>query len=984
MESAKDDQGLSSSGHDNDTIKSNGPQESSTSNRDDIPTKPASVEQQGNKLGFYRNYRNPFEESASTGQSSKKASNKNKDPPRPRKQTKDAMAPSFSGRAKLMKSPPAAQTRSLNSGLSYSHLEGNSGHSTSSHTSSGMGKHSAHSVSSAPVDRGAITGRLQRRSWQVKSSDLPPSIRRSTGEKKKQSLKIQPSGAPGEKDELVPDTNLRRKPPRVPASSDTEPEPSTKYSLPPPPPASSRGSYVSPRTKRKEQMAEERNSRISELPINLIRISADDRGLVTTYNSLLKEIASSTQPEVQKALNVLATMRHNGVSPDENTWKLIDLCCEVPAEGSAAALGRGTRSETTERLSLYSDPSSGDVDQSSEYGLRKSWKMDQDLAKLPPAFRSSILAMLEKGGNSLELKRAQDEENHRTKERDTGLMANAAPRTGDETTKPEISQDTPVPIAPNQNETLRHEPLNCGPSVANRKKFWLPKEEVNVVEEVEKLYSAQTAATKTENNRNEIFAAHGVVQYMRPDGRMGTQIRLKSSDDNDSCSVDVAEDIAKIDTSDLESYNELLRTIAGSRLPDRANRAGKVLKTMKANSVAPDVLTRDLLEVCSLIEEPSVHAEEIEVEKVKDTVDEEKHAIPMKKKVRFAEVNSFRIIRRRRSISSIERWDDPLTPPKRITKHLDLAPGRFSSGLRDDRPSIPRRSNSGSSLMSGSSAGTGTISDTEGRQRRSTRGETERFRLPFVDESPDNAASQKGIAVLRMPRRVGSDARNALRPPQRIGGETPTAPQRKTNTDSPPPPPPPDSPVIASPTLGSPVVSTLPLRRRMKRRSSIAGTERRADMPLTPPRRVSAPLEMFLMQSSQKNNKDLETKSMGDILSAPETDEPSNSSLPARLEGSKIPNPSLNKTKSDTKQKVDDQQSRGNPRQSSFISPIARHRQSVSEKWKTINLPDKMRVRALDDTSDPPKTSSKIKASSDEQALLDKPKPEMANTSKQP
>ncbi|KAG7368920.1 hypothetical protein IV203_031663 [Nitzschia inconspicua] len=75
-----------------------------------------------------------------------------------------------------------------------------------------------------------------------------------------------------------------------------------------------------------------------------------------------------------------------------------------------------------------------------------------------------------------------------------------------------------------------------------------------------------------------------------------------------------------------------------------------------------------------------------------------------RKKVRFSATTTTRFICRRRSISSIERWGDPLTPPKKISKSVNLIAERFASGMQpDDRPSIPRRSNSMSSLVSSGS-----------------------------------------------------------------------------------------------------------------------------------------------------------------------------------------------------------------------------------------------------------------------------------------
>jgi hypothetical protein len=143
----------------------------------------------------------------------------------------------------------------------------------------------------------------------------------------------------------------------------------------------------------------------------------------------------------------------------------------------------------------------------------------------------------------------------------------------------------------------------------------------------------------------------------------------------------------------------------------------------------------------------------------------------------------------------------------------------------------------------------------------------------------------------------------------------------------------------------------------MKRRSSISGTERRANMPLTPPRRVSAPLAIFILQKSLKlkNSGDLETQSAVGVIRENEMDEQSTYSMPARLDGSKITNPSSNKSKSKAKVKADLVSS---GHDTFYTSPLARHRQSIGDSWKTISLPDKNRIRNLEDTSACVSTSS--------------------------
>jgi hypothetical protein len=131
-------------------------------------------------------------------------------------------------------------------------------------------------------------------------------------------------------------------------------------------------------------------------------------------------------------------------------------------------------------------------------------------------------------------------------------------------------------------------------------------------------------------------------------------------------------------------------------------------------------------------------------------------------------------------------------------------------------------------------------------------------------------------------------------------------------------------------------------------------------MPLTPPRRVSAPLAIFILQKSLKlkQSADLETQSAVGVIRAPEMDEQSTLSMPARLDGSKIANPSTNKSKSKAKVK-NDLVSSGHD--AFYTSPLARPRQSIADSWKTINLPDKMRIRNLEDISECVSTGASLR-----------------------
>lgn len=657
----------------------------------------------------------------------------------------------------------------------------------------------------------------------------------------------------------------------------------------------------------------------SSLPVNLIDLDSGhgDKSKVSTYNKFLESVVNSDLPETQKGLDVLATMEQNGVRPDETTWELIDQCFRLRDEfgedeehddiidsgrkmrktlaGADQDMLEKMQSETIQKVALYSSERTVGTD------ARKTWRMEQDLALMPPAFRSSILAMLRRKGY-------QDP----SFDRETRKSTSALPR-------------RPPPIHPrslSEPDTSLYEVV---PSVADRKKKFTPEGtpgDLGGVEDYggvahpldDSLAIKPAAVALKDENFARIYKEHGVVKYMRPDGygdaaRPKEKIIKSVAVDEDEEAAGFAEALSAIDeTSGLPVYAKLLSSIARSSVTSKASLAGKVLKKMKDNSVAVDEKAKLLLAECLRIREsprePKPH--ELEMEDVvvpQNAKSEEDYATPtqvIKKRVRFADTNSFRFIRRRRSIGSNERWDDPLTPPKRVNDPVDLAQGRFSSGQRDDRPSLPRRSNSMNSLLSASSH------SAYSTDRSSSSSDTadsifdeepiaERFKLPFAD-FPDNQ-ERKQAAKGPLPRGTGrpppAPTTSAARPvdisqQKNSSREMPVAPVRRSSNDDaifwsptkpvlpcalqddvrspislvPPPPPVDDPEVYKTPS---------PKRRPVQRRRSISGTERRWMFPLTPPRRVSAPLDIFIAQEALKSKAKAEVAAEMKLAAVPTT-----------------------------------------------------------------------------------------------------------------
>jgi hypothetical protein len=474
------------------------------------------------------------------------------------------------------------------------------------------------------------------------------------------------------------------------------------------------------------------------------------------------------------------------------------------------------------------------------------------------------------------------------------------------------------------------------------------------------------------SNSDSAFKKHGVIQYMRPDGLdFGNKRNYASRGKPSSAASDEAILQKKHpNRTSLEHYNKRLEKIAKSSFPDKANRAGKVLKAMKADAVELNNTTRNLLAECTGIYrkplEPKIHEVDVNFETVEETVIEKRTQKPIqitRKKVRFSPINTTRIIRRRRSISSTERWDDPLTPPKKISLPLDLAMGRFSTGLpTDDRPSLPTRSNSMSSFMSNSSSSSGSDGNSDKRNPNSdelAEKNAYRFQLPFSDVSPITVTRK----VLKGPRRTDRNATKPytipqsappsqvdvelLAPPEiRGGSDPPSVPVRTSGGDDSSSDSPENSSEtakikedIVSSAIGKPPLPphySVPLAtppqavRKVQRRYSIGSTaERRADNPLTPPRRVSAPLEIFLAQCSLRQSafpdtNDVEQKNLGSPVDSG-----------VKKDASKSKTLSTKAPATRTARHIGDS--------TIVVTPLERHQASVSETWTKINLPRRAR-----------------------------------------
>jgi hypothetical protein len=136
------------------------------------------------------------------------------------------------------------------------------------------------------------------------------------------------------------------------------------------------------------------------------------------------------------------------------------------------------------------------------------------------------------------------------------------------------------------------------------------------------------------------------------------------------------------------------------------------------------------------------------------------------------------------------------------------------------------------------------------------------------------------------------------------------------------------------PKNSNPLATPPQVFRKIQRRNSIgSNAERRADFPLTPPRRVSAPLDVFLAQCSLRN---------AELLKSPGADE---------IERKPEESPDLNNKRKGSKKKVlpvkipaavtSPELSVGDS--STVLTPLERHKMSISETWTKINLPQRVR-----------------------------------------
>jgi hypothetical protein len=679
------------------------------------------------------------------------------------------------------------------------------------------------------------------------------------------------------------------------------------------------------------------------VPLN---IETEDTSDVKTYNKRLESIAQSQSADkAQSALNVLATMSRNGVDPNESTWGLVEQCSDIGQQDESDE-HLGIKPESVQ-LSLYTadgqsensnlaPAGEGVVAMGGQRRKKSAWKMEQDLTLVPPAFRASLLAMLRKreenesrsissgsvavsnedetterseqqGSESLSVhsdtdgsgdnvspdKKSISKPAHTLPKRQRPKEITTTPRKQKSTWWREQQQqqqllsgadsledtsnvvgpfqsDEPSASIPNSeegqmtdgesNETARRltttaqsaRPesilLSPGPRLKNR---WAPpkiKEETPAAAVVESNLQETTNTEVLGDPLHELYLKHGVPRYMRPDGYGEAALKTWRPKAGNTVAIDPEPPIPQ-DVLDLERNNRSLLVIAESDFPDKAKKAGDVLKSMKANLIKPDEITRILLEKCSGFERIQPLPE--------PPLDEEDFTTPTglaRKKVTFSETNQVRIIRRRRSISTTERWDDPLTPPKRTSALIDLADGRFSCEPRDDRPSLPRRSDSMSSLLSAGSDHS-ILSD---RSNSSDRTSTSSSSDASIPDSPPNALDPPSVPTFKLP---FEDSPTALR--KKPDGGLPPKPPRRSEGDKAPDVPPPRPPI--------------------RRRLSISGTREYRDAPLTPPRRVSAPLDFLVMKQRPKSPMILSRPTSSNIpkaLPRPAPRQPASKDLP--------------------------------------------------------------------------------------------------------
>ncbi len=917
----------------------------------------------------------------------------------------------------------------------------------------GDAEHSTHSISSHT----SVSER--RRSIQAQSPQLPPAFRNldfsASPRARKSSSAVDgendstrslrglpPSGSEESRikasDNGVSSRPRRSKRPTMRASTEVS-KPKDPKPAPSAPPPERKSNSPRSRKSTKGRLSKLLKSEVaSGLSVTFIDFNLfdGDKAIVATYNKILESIALSDNPEAQRGLDVLATMEQNGVAPNDRTWELLNLCSKIDDEHAdeeehddifnsegemrTAAVkiddvtSEGPEHRQMEKLSLYSHEGH-DTTLFHENSTRKPWIMKQDLSLLPPAFRSSIVAMLRRKNQK------------GVSDGTTALVEHNSMVATSRNSLPQVHTRATKDRVPS--------PCNVMPSVADRKKIFLLSNDSKSVQ-VDSDISLQNATMESAPVRHEsedddkkfssLFAQHGVVKYMRPDGHGKAPLRKAKVDgksshyDEDDCFSDTLEDTDK--SSDITTYTTMLASIANSDFHDKANQAGKVLRKMKNLGMLMDEKTRELLQACAQITEAPTRLKPHEMEFMEEpeadpppfhaTLTAPTQVVTMKR-VRFAERDSFRFIQRRRSIGSNERWDDPLTPPKRIQDPVDLAPGRFSSGLRDDRPAPPRRSNSMSSLLSASSH-SARSSDKSSSSSESADSifddeplSDDRFKLPFAD-SPEIVERKKAVCtsksrnankIPQLPVVSATPSRTATRKTASSLG-MPSVPIRSSSKDqdifisptqlplnllsSEDEPISPNPLVLTLPVDDSIVYRTPPSVRKPMRRRSISGTERRADFPLTPPRRVSAPLEIFIAQEALKAKKARETKEeikmigsssvlpLGTPFAADDLEAASlhpNDPTSLRLDGE---NDNFSKekrrstsTKSITddpvrlasllanvnRAKAVDKKARTAGR-SSKASSLVRHGEKMPEHWKLLKFRDEFRTKGFPEDTD--------------------------------
>jgi hypothetical protein len=304
----------------------------------------------------------------------------------------------------------------------------------------------------------------------------------------------------------------------------------------------------------------------------------------------------------------------------------------------------------------------------------------------------------------------------------------------------------------------------------------------------------------------------------------------------------------------------------------------------------------------------------------------EGNKVAAQKKVRFSPTITTRIIQRRRSISSTERRENPLTPPKRISRKVSLISERFASGMQsDDRPSPPRRSNSMSSVVSNGS-------------------------LETLDRSRDDSSTDNSHDIsfesLKLPFPNGSSAEEPARIPFRrpcttlekvFLGEGSDNQKSRTNE--------PlecfDEKIHSLDTLSDQsskaALSGIEITPRLRRRRSIGSDmERRHEFPLTPPRKVSAPLEVLLAHCSLKTERRHAT--------------PIPSKKRLNCAGNPVKElPAMNNDGFESKERsAADHDDKSAVSQTSSLS---RHQAVMSETWTRITLPRRSSSRSMSPAS---------------------------------